>query len=726
MRVENDPIIKKVLEASGFDKLNPPQQLAVNAGLLEGKNMVVAAPTASGKTIIAEIAALKTIKEGRKVVYIVPLRALANEKYEEFKKKYEPLGIRVAISIGDMDSHDSWLANYDIIIVTSEKLDSLMRHGITWTEQIGLVVADEIHLLNDPGRGPTLEVTLTKLKQITNPTILALSATISNYKELSSWLGAEAVKSDYRPVKLYRGICFDNEVNFIPKKKITLNSKEFPLTELINQTLAKNKQALIFVNTRKGTESLAEKTGKLIRNQLKQEEINALKKLSDKVEHSLESPTRQCKRLAECIRGGSSFHHAGLVNKQRKLIEDNFKKGLIKIIIATPTLAMGVNLPSFRIIIRDLKRFSTFKGMDYLPNLEIEQMSGRAGRPTYDSEGQAILFAKSKAEAHYAWENYINGEPEKIYSKLSVEPVLRTHVLALITSGITPTKKDLFDFFSKTFYAFQYKDLSQLNFNLERVLDMLEDFKLISYGNGKKEDSEFKPASDLLTDDEAELKPTRIGKRVSELYIDPMTANHLISSLDRANKSKSLEAFTMLHILSNCLEMKPLLSIRKNDFEEINDIIAKEQDTLLQKPPNPWDLEYDEFLRSIKTASMFYTWIQEASEDTLLERFNIAPGELRARMENADWLLYSTQELGLLLGHMDILKHIRKIRLRVKHGIKEELLPLIRLKGIGRVRARKLWGSNIKSIDKLRKTPTESIARIIGPKTANEVKGQLG
>ncbi len=724
MAMENDPIVKEVLKVSGFEKLNPPQELAVKAGLLDGKSMVVAAPTASGKTIIAEIAALKTVKEGRKVVYIVPLRALASEKYEEFKKKYEPLGIRVAISIGDMDSSDAWLANYDIIIVTSEKLDSLLRHEITWAGNIGLVVADEIHLLNDPDRGPTLEVTLTKLKQIINPTILGLSATISNYKELSSWLKAEGVKSDYRPIKLYRGVCFDNEVDFIPKRRITLSNKEVPLTELITQTLAKNKQALIFVNTRKGTESLAEKTGKLIKNQLKKEEITSLKDLSQKIEHSIESPTRQCRRLSACIINGAAFHHAGLVNKQRKLIEDGFKKGLIKIITATPTLAMGVNLPSFRIIIRDLKRFSRGRGMDYIPILEIEQMSGRAGRPSYDSEGEAILLPKNKAEAKYAWDNYIKGKPEKIYSKLSVEPVLRIHVLALIASGITPTKKDLFDFFSKTFYAFQYKDLSQLNFNLERVLNMLEDFKFITTGDSKREDNEFKTASSLMVDDKAELKPTRIGKRVSELYIDPVTANHLITSLGKMNGS--VDAFTMLHVISNCLEMKPLLSLRIRDFEDINNIIASEEANLLQKSPNPWDLDYDEFLRSIKTAAMFLAWMEESSEDTLLEKFNITPGELRVRMESADWLLYSTQELGLLLNYMDILKHIRKIRLRVKHGIREELLPLIRLKGIGRVRARKLWASNIKSLDNLRKIPIESLARILGPSTANEVKEQLG
>ncbi|NIP40212.1 MAG: DEAD/DEAH box helicase, partial [Candidatus Aenigmarchaeota archaeon] len=223
-----DSIAKQVLEKSGFSKLNPVQEEALKAGVLEGENLVLAAPTASGKTLIAEFAALNAIKKGTKVVYIVPLRALASEKYHEFKEKYESLGIRIALSIGDLDSSDHWLARFDLIIVTSEKFDSLLRHGIPWIDQVGLVVVDEIHLLNDPGRGPTLEVTITKLKTLINPQILALSATIRNYEEIAEWLQAKAVRSDYRPVKLYKGVCFGREIHYEPKKKKKELGSEYP------------------------------------------------------------------------------------------------------------------------------------------------------------------------------------------------------------------------------------------------------------------------------------------------------------------------------------------------------------------------------------------------------------------------------------------------------------------------------------------------------------------
>jgi len=714
-------IVKKVLEVSGFSGLNPVQNLALKKGVLSKKNMVVAAPTASGKTLISEMAAIKTILQGKKVVYIVPLRALATEKYEEFKKKYEPLGVKVAVSIGDYDSNDPWLARYDWIIITSEKLDSLLRHGINWVENIGLVVADEVHLLDSPERGPTLEVILTRINQVANPRIIALSATINNYEELAKWLDAEAIKSDFRPVKLYKGLCYKNIIDFVHEKKVLLNGDD-PLMEIVDKTLSMGKQALVFASTRKGAESIAEKIGKHIKDNLNENDLNTLKKISDEILHSLEHPTKQCERLARCVEMGVAFHHAGETNKQRKILEDSFRSGIIKVITATPTLAFGLNLPAHTVIIKDIKRFAPFKGMDYLPVLEIHQMLGRCGRPKYDKEGQGIILAKNQAEAEYAWENYILGEPEKIYSKLGVEPVLRVHVLALIASGVTTSKKDLMEFFSKTFYAFQYRDISQIEKKIEKIIMLLRDFGFITTGY-IEETSEFKKASDIIEHAD-ELKPTKIGKRVSELYIDPLTANHLIKSLEIISE-RHINDFGLLNIICRCLEMRPLPSLNKKDFEYLDELMNKEMDNLLNVP-REWDVEYDDFLRSVKLAYVLYKWIEETGEDKILDDFNMTPGELRARLDNADWLLYAIQELALLLGKMKILKDIRKLRLRLKYGIKEELLPFVKLKGIGRVKARVIYNSGIKTLSELRKVPLESLEKIVGPKTARNIKEQLG
>jgi helicase len=724
----DNPAVEKVLEKSGFKDLNPVQKEALKKGLLDKGSMVIAAPTASGKTLIAEMAALDVIKHNQKVVYIVPLRALATEKYHEFKEKYEPLGIRIAISIGDLDSSDPWLADYDLIIVTSEKLDSLLRHGVPWAESIGLVVADEIHLLNDSSRGPTLEIVLTRLRQVASPKILALSATINNYNELSDWLSAKSVQSDYRPVDLYRGLCFENSVDFIPKRSLKLNPDEPSLKELVEQTYDKNKQALVFISTRRNAEAAAEKIAGMMKNRLSIEDRKRLADISEKILKIIERPTIQCERLSGCIRDGAAFHHAGLNNKQRTLVEEAFKEGLIKVITATPTLAAGINLPAWRVIVRDIKRFNSGRGMDYIPALEIQQMMGRAGRPKYDTEGEAIILTGNRRDADYVWKNYINGEPEEITSKLGMEPVMRTHVLALIASGVGNTRESLMGFFSKTFYAHQYKDMGNLEGMLEKIISLLEDFRFIKTGSGEKDkvkdDNPFRSGTSLLEEHRSELKPTRIGKRVSELYIDPLTANHLIKGIGRASK-EGITDIGSLHLISNTLEMYPLIGLRKSDYEKLNEVVAKEEKNLLDKPPNPWDLEYDDYMRSLKTAWFFMEWCEELGEDLILERFGVTPGELRVRLNNADWLLYATQELAMLLNHMDLLKDIKKTRLRVKYGVKKELLPLVKLKGIGRARARQLYGSNIKTLDSLRKIPLASLERVIGPKTARQVKGQV-
>lgn len=214
--------IKKEIPKELFDVLNkeikelrPAQEKAIKKGLLKGKNLLVCTPTASGKTLIAELAGIKNILEGKgKCVYIVPLKALASEKFKDFKKRYGDF-IRIALSIGDLDSADPYLADYDFIICTAEKLDSLIRHHTPWLSSVGTVVVDEIHLMNDVSRGPTVEILITILRKLLkNMQLIALSATIGNPDELAEWLKADLVIDDWRPVKLHKGIYFEDEVEF--------------------------------------------------------------------------------------------------------------------------------------------------------------------------------------------------------------------------------------------------------------------------------------------------------------------------------------------------------------------------------------------------------------------------------------------------------------------------------------------------------------------------------
>ncbi|HIJ11478.1 TPA: DEAD/DEAH box helicase [Candidatus Woesearchaeota archaeon] len=201
-----------------FKRLTPIQTKAVQAGLLNEKSLLICAPTASGKTLIATMALANTLGKG-KTLYLSPLKALANEKYKEYKALLEETAYNVAMSTGDIDSDSPYLAKNDLLVLTNEKLDSLLRHKVSWLADVKTVVIDEIHLLNDPSRGPTLEIVLTLLKDLISPQFIGLSATIGNPSMLAEWLGAELVQDSWRPVELKKGIYHNGKVEFYNKEK---------------------------------------------------------------------------------------------------------------------------------------------------------------------------------------------------------------------------------------------------------------------------------------------------------------------------------------------------------------------------------------------------------------------------------------------------------------------------------------------------------------------------
>ncbi|NOR85611.1 DEAD/DEAH box helicase [archaeon] len=710
-----------VLVSEGITKLNIPQILAIKAGLLDSKSIIVSAPTASGKTFIAEMAILNTVLNNhKKAVYIVPLKALGSEKYEEFTKKYESLGIKVGISMGDYDSKDLWLKTRDIIIVTSEKLDSLMRHNVPWVDDIGLIVVDEIHMLNDINRGSTLEITITRLKDIIERKnkfqFLGLSATISNSNELAAWLECELVKSDYRPIPLKKGVYFDGVAKYNKDKEEIKQIHDIDLENVVDHYLKNKKQLLIFVNSRRSAEAQAEKLRKIVE---KHTNLEFMSELALEAKEALKSPTRQCRRLAKCIEKGTSFHHAGLVQKQRKLIEDSFKSKVLKVICATPTLAMGVNLPSSVVVIKDVMRYAGNYGMRPIPVLEYEQMAGRAGRPKYDKEGTAIIMARSQNDIERLFDTYIHADTEKIFSKLALEPVLRMHILSLIATGHVYTEDQLNEFMEKTFYAHQYTDMSDLKQKIKKMLRLLWKYNLIEMEtSGDINDTGLFVSANAYVE-VFKLKATLLGLRVAQMYIDPETANLFIESMKNTT-NKKINEFSFLHLIVNALELYPQIRLRKDDYESINSVMAQYANFMIV-PENL--VSYDTYQTSVKTALMFNSWIDEVEEDALLEKYNVTPGELHVKLTTADWLLYALYEIGRLTHHTEFQKDLSDLRIRLKYGVKRELLPLISLKNIGRIRARKLFDAGLKTANDIKNSDIKKLEKIVGVKVANGLKG---
>jgi replicative superfamily II helicase len=1260
VKVENLDLpegLKQSYLDSGITELNPPQEKAVETGLMEGEDMVVAAPTASGKTFIAELAMVnKAVKQGKTAVYIVPLKALAAEKYQDFSERYEDLD--VMMSVGDKDESGDYLENADIVIATSEKLDSMLRHNPSWIHEIGLVVVDEIHLLTSPNRGPTLEVTITRLRDLLEFQLLGLSATISNSSDLADWLDAELVESDYRPVELKEGIYQENTVEFFPDdfeldreeeeedaasgfrtgseiKEESEDSEKIDeefiqdrhgrkTQNILEDTLEKDKQCIVFCNSRKGAEKESDRCAEVASEDLDRQERKELERIAEEIENVLGNPTSQCERLAENVREGAAFHHAGLcvsgdsvimhsdgsfsriddlvgnnkgtalglsdysltsneiqgkyemdekpvlkiktgrgreikvsrnhqlpvlgeeglewrksknlserdriavpreidldvetprlrnllrdevrtyrkydevdelveeveiegleqdfrkryrddrnisvrglreiceklgenpeeyldvvmskagqkpvripkkldkdlswligavagdghiessavklsgsenrllerfkdivdqklerdvsvterkkdnvktcsfnakavsdilhdhfgiprekkarnlkipeiglpdellasyirglldtdgsvncrensegasciefytasdrlatelhtsllrfginahrdrrktegrgteieehqihtngdihrlkiygsdqlrkyrdkigfthpekksrldeaikinpeggrkqndvipetlgtrvrkirkekdlslsnlepevskstvsrfenqktpikretfqklaekledtelqkiansdiywekikeidekepeklydiststenftangiiahnTTEQRELVEDAFKEGLIRSVSATPTLAAGVNLPAFRVVMRDLKRY-TGGGMDWIPVLEYEQMTGRAGRPKYDDYGEAISIAKNPGSRDEILERYVLGEPEKIQSKLAAEPILRMHTLSLVASSFCTSMDQLLEFFRKTFYAYQYGSMEEVEGKIRDTVEELRDYDFL---------------------EEEELKATSVGKRVSELYIDPDSANMMIQQLEKAKEKKSsgngTRPVSYLFMLARTSEMQPRPRVGKKEYSEMEQALMDAEEYLLESVPEEWETDYDHFLECMKTALMMQSWISELDEEKIMNKYSVAPGGIRAKMQDADWLIYGAEELARMKftegeEEKDIRKDLEKLRLRLQHGIKEELLNLVSYDQIGRVRARKLYDHGIRDQEDIREVGFEKLKKLIGEKTGKKLKKQVG
>jgi helicase len=695
--------VKEFYERSGINELYPPQAEAVKKGFLDGRSLVAAIPTASGKTLLAEMAMLKSIANGGKALYIVPLKALASEKFERFRR-FEDLGARVGISTGDYDSKDEWLGDRDIIIATSEKADSLLRNGAPWISSLTIAVADEVHLIDSVNRGPTLEVTLARLRRL-NPSlqIIALSATIGNARELAGWLDAELVVSDWRPTRLREGVFFGRAINFPDERRVVSTPGPDDVLALVLDTLAEGGQCIVFANTRKSSEGIAQKMAKSLSRKLTEDEKAIFQDIKQQVLRHAETDT--CMRLAACVEHGVAFHHAGLKNEHRRIVEDEFRRNRIKVIACTPTLAAGLNLPARRVIIKDYRRYDVNYGSVPIPVLEYKQMAGRAGRPGLDPYGEAVLIARTHDELGSLMDNYVLSEPEHITSKLGSEPAMRSHVLSAIATGLCHGEPDLSDFMGTTFYAYQRGDLSAI---IKNVLGFLEAERMVVRNGGR-------------------LVATELGRLVSRLYVDPLSASIIVRALDAAKSREDpyRKDIALLQLICSTPDVRPLY-LRRPDYGWVAKYTEDHIDDFLTEVPGTGDeTDFESFLSTVKTAALVEMWISERNEEEITSFYGIGPGDVRSVMESCTWLMHATAEISSLL-RSPLTMEARELAVRIEHGISRELMDLIELEGIGRVRARKLYNAGYKDRETLKGADLPSIAAILGERTAAKVLAQLG
>ncbi|MFC7044071.1 ATP-dependent DNA helicase [Halobacteriaceae archaeon GCM10025711] len=667
------------LREGGIEELYPPQAEAVEAGVMDGESVVASVPTASGKTLVAELAMLASIRRGGKALYIVPLRALASEKAEEFRQ-FEEYGVSVGVSTGNYESDEEWLGSRDIIVATSEKVDSLVRNGAKWIDDLSCVVADEVHLVDDRNRGPTLEVTLAKLrKRSPGLQVVALSATVGNADEVADWLDAALVDSTWRPIDLRTGVHYGQALHFDDgtQEELPVKKGEKATAALVRDTLEDGGSTLVFVSSRRNAEAAARRLAGVTKHHLAPEEEERLAAVAAEIRGV--SDTETSDDLADAVEQGAAFHHAGLASEHRKLVEDAFRDRLIKVVSATPTLAAGVNTPSRRVVVRDWQRYDgSAGGMQPLPVLEVHQMFGRAGRPGLDPYGEAVLLANDHGQLEELFDRYIYADPEPVRSKLAAEPALRMHVLATVATGFATTREGLLEFLGETLYATQTTERGRLEQVTDTVLDYLDVNGFVEReGDG--------------------LRATRTGQLVSRLYVDPMSAAEIIDGLRDAEDPTPLGLY---HLVSRTPDMYELY-LRSGDRETYTQLAYEHEEEFLGRMPSEFeDGAFEDWLSALKTAKLLDDWAGEVDEDRITNRYDVGPGDVRGKVETAEWLLNAAERLAGELG-LDATA-VRRARKRVEYGVREELLDLAGVRNVGRKRARRLFDAGIETRAELR------------------------
>ena len=757
-----DDFVQFVENDWGIKTLHPPQAEAMPS-ILAGRNTMLCIPTASGKSLVAFMGLVNQIMTrnvGSRGIYIVPLKALASEKLEELKQLGESLGLKIGLGIGDAPNEAKQIDDCDILVCTSEKLDSLMRSKSEVLRRVSVVVADEFHLVNDSHRGPTMEINLARIRHLLpEAQIITLSATVGNSQDLADWLESDLIVSQWRPVSLeYATLAeLDLEPRAIQKSELSTASDLGPPRTLegpkshvawaaLNDVYEQDGQLLVFVAARRSAQSEAKKLGQRMHKYLSKhnpEALPALKELSEKLSRSSNSAMGDT--LAECVKGGVAFHHAGLRHTQRNEIENAFKNRILYCLCATPTLAAGVNLPARRVLIRDLKRFED--GMSrLLPVMEVRQMLGRAGRPRYDPVGEAWLACKGgdpRQVADDIADRYIHGPVEDISSKLAAEPAMRFHLLSSIATGGLNTRKKIGDFFSRTYLGHSQTN-SYLQENIDSMLKWLVDKRFVrrtnvgsieenwddetpswvdaaqsasgvSFSKSKSREpteatfgfqraSSISVGNSLSFDTEAldnEYEATPMGERVAQLYIDPLSADILLDGLRRAvrrivRKSLPVTSFSLCHLVAatpDFISLWPKSS--ELDFgSKLRQKSALVEDQLLIESPID-----ERAMGLVKSAWCTEYWYEERDLRDIEKELGVTPGDVYTRTDLMAWLLLAAREVLLRddvfaeehLGYVAELAGLLELtRARVRAGCKEDLLQLVQVRNVGRNRARTL------------------------------------
>ncbi len=710
------------------DSLLPLQTQAVTKfGLLENQNLIISSPTSSGKTFCGEIAAVAKLSQRQKVIYLVPLKAVAEEKYLDFRNKYSGLGIKILISTQDHFENDLDLGsgNFDLALVIYEKFNQLLIKNIDILKQIALIIIDELQMLFDPHRGPVLELALTKVVNYSDrPQLLGLSAvlqennsngSILNVSNLSTWLGCKLLVEKTRPVELHQGVLYQGLFRF---KKFNSGEEGFedfldlnfgqPLEILfanLEKLATSGEQVLVFLKSKAEVEAASLILSNRASWPKAESAIAELKELE---------PTTLRDKLIISLEQGVAFHNADLTYQERKIVEKFYLAGEIKVVFCTTTLSLGVNLPAKTVFVETLKYQNGETGQRSvlipLSWSEYENISGRAGRFGKEKNfGRAVLIAASQFEASCLWENYVEGKSEALAPQL--KNLGWEEFLLDLTSCFKTTSLPNLKIMVTNSFSYQKSQIDEGL--LKAVTENLAQKKL------------------LLSDEFGILKISSLGTIFALQGISVATGLYLQRKLSENLQLNSVSwVFDLLHTQEGEQIYVPLTYQEEKNkvyYKLLKQKVQKQEINhagLKSLAENPLQLTVSD-LKKLKICFLLEDWIKFVPTETIEKKYNLRAGLINQIAEQVFWLLESSHKIADLISENSELKEfLKSLAWQIKFGVPKEAIGLVSfgLHNLGRVYVQRLVQNDLADPQKISQTDLEFLKKILPQKMALELK----
>lgn len=710
-------------QADESDSLLPLQELVVKRhDLFGGGNLLVQAPTSSGKTFIGEMAAVHTALQRRQVMYVVPLKALAEEKYETFRQKYDPYGIDVIVSTRDRREFDQQLedGNFSIAVVVYEKLAQLLVRRPERMREIALVIADELEILSDPDRGAGAEILLTQVLR-SKTRLIGLSAVIGHADRLARWFEAELVSHERRPIELrygvlhagvfryrtYNDLCEGEE----PLGDAHLENPNDLLRDVVCECADRGEACLVFMKSKHECRYGAIALARSLTLAPADDAIEALR--GCEATHSRDT-------LIETLEHGVAFHNADLSPMERRLVERAFRRGAARVMVSTSTLAVGLNLPAHNVFIAPDKwqfdrRFAT-PWKTPINHAEYENMSGRAGRfGTGVAFGRSILMASTPFEQETFWRRYVEGDRDSVAPRLGREP-LEDHVLRLVAGRTCTTEPELQDFLNSTLtgawvWTDAYSD-EESQFRVSGAINRTIDLGLVARGG------------------DGRLTTTPYGRAAAAAGIDTRTASALSGWVQQAELRDWHDLDLLVTAALACESRDAPMGLSQAEFAHCGYVEALAQrvagcdcgidGTLARLVRREAAPSFDE-MRGIKLALVVDDWIQQMPLYEIEERFSTLSGQILSGTEHLAWLVQSAGTIAEAFGSRgSFVERVKTLALRVQRGVGEELIELARVRTprLERSAMLALHADGLFTVESISEVPTDFLAQHVSHEDA--------